>query len=76
MIWLVTVWMAPPLLSWFELVVVTKSPSRLRSNSTESCRPSSTPNSSVLLRVTSAMSTWMITIGGRWSSFWTTSRIS
>ncbi len=58
------------------VVVVIRSPSRLRSNSSESCRPSSTPNSSVLLSATSAISTWIITCGGCASSFSTSSLIS
>ena len=33
------------------LVVVSRSPSRLRSNSTESCSPSSTPNSSQVVQL-------------------------
>ena len=40
----------------------------LRSNSTESCNPSSMPNSFVLPKSISAISTWIITIGGRASS--------
>ena len=40
----------------------------LRSKSTESCKPSSMPNSLVLPSSTEAIMTWIMTIGGRASS--------
>ena len=43
--------------------------SDLRSNNTESCKPSSMPNSFVSPRSIWATSTWIITIGGRASSW-------
>ena len=49
---------------WIDSVVVTSDPSKLRSNNTESCKPSSMPNSSTLLSATSAINTWIITCGG------------
>ena len=58
------------------VVVVTRLPSRLRSKRIESCSPSSMPNSSWLLRVTWAMSTWITTCGGSASSFFTNSMMS
>ena len=51
-------------------------PSTLRSKRSESWRPSSTPNSSVSFKATSAISTWIITMGGRSSSCSTRSAIS
>ena len=40
----------------------------LRSKSTESCKPSSMPNSLVLPNSTDAIITWIMTMGGRASS--------
>ena len=54
-----------------EDVVVSRLLSRLRSNSTESCRPSSMPNSSSLSSSIWAINTWIITCGGWASSFCT-----
>ena len=50
------------------LVVVCRLLRMLRSKSTESCRPSSMPNSLVLPKSIDAIITWIMTMGGRASS--------
>ena len=50
------------------LVVVSRLLRMLRSKSTESCKPSSMPNSLVLPKSIDAIITWIMTMGGRASS--------